>query len=302
MRLATILVAATLLAPVSAFAEPDKKAPSAPTTCEAFADNLGFIEETAETTIQDLPDGCKLTSFFANFGQYTRYRISAATLTVPGILDAFASDSVPSELDLAISGFLISPDTGSELTNYIVEMQAEPMNIHLAYRWDRVARTVDLADFSVTAGAFGGFSFSAHLSDADLDRVELQQLPSMPGAIDQLTLEIDNARFVSTLFAPAAVGMLPSDQDPRPLIEGYKQAVSSFITALPAANVSDDSKAALITLVTGFPKPLGDYTLDLRADPGIAFKDLATDNLPGLVALLARVQIAATHAPTGPFE
>lgn len=300
MRLATILAAAALLAPVSAFAQADKKAPAPPATCEALATELGFVEKTAETTIEDLADGCRLTSFFINFGQHTRYRIGQATLTAPGLLAAYAGQSLPTELDLAITGFLISPDTGSALTNYIIEMQSEPMDIHLAYRWDPTAHTVDLADFSVAAQAYGAFRVSGRFSDIDLDPARMAELASMPGAIDQLRLEIDNARFFSTLFAPAAVGLLPYDQDPRPLIEGYKQAAASFIANLPATNVPDDAKAALTTFVTDFPKPTGDYALELQADPPIQITALATDSLPAAVALFARLQVTASHAPASP--
>lgn len=296
MRLCkTLLLLPLLSSPV--LAQDDKKADVQPASCAELMTELAVFESTAETIVEDTATGCHATDLLVVPGSPSRFKIAELTLVAPGLLDDYAARRLPAEVDLTLSGVLLSPETGSELATYMIEMQAEPMTIHLAYRWDRDARTVDLADLSVAAPEFGSFSLAGQFSDAQLDANGLDDVPRMPGAIDHLIVDIKNARFAATYFAPPLIGMLPFDQDPRPLVASYIAAVNAFIANLPPANVSDESKTALTTFVSDFPRPRGDYTIELAADPGIPFASFALDDPAGLVALLSRLKIAASHTP-----
>lgn len=296
MRFLAILAAAAVFVPAAAFAQVDKKA-AAPSNCADLVKGFGLIETTAESAIEELETGCIVSNVFVGTGSYARYRIGSATLIAP---DLFASDgeaTLPSEIDLAITGFQLVPDMGSLLNNYIIEVQGEPLDIHVAYRWDKEGQTVELADFSVAAPGYGQFRVAGRLSNITLDPNQFTDVTSFPGAIDALVIEIVNARFFSAMVVPAILGTLPYDADPRPLIDTYKTALTAFIASLPGDNISDDAKSALTTFVTAFPRMVGDYSVNLRADPPLDFSALAVDSPAGIAAILARMQIAADYTP-----
>lgn len=297
MRSAAILASLALFAATPVMAQADKKAPPPPTTCTDLAASLDFIEATAETKIEDVARGCSVSNFYVGYGPYNRYRIAALTIQSPNLFADYAEEFFPAELDLNISGLQIAPDTGSLLQNYIIEMQSEPMDIHLAYRWDKESGELDIADLSVSTNYGAGVRLAARISGLDVDPTKLDDLTEVPGAFEHLVLEIEDARFLSAFAAPALVGMLPYDEDPRPMIKSQQEAATTFIDSLPEANVSQDSKAALATFVQAFPRASGDYTMELRADPGLEFKSLEVDDFAALLPLLARLQLAVTHTP-----
>jgi hypothetical protein len=288
----TVLVAALLTTLVTpALAQDDV----APTSCAALAEETGIIETTADTVIADTADGCRITDFLITPSAPSRFKVNELTLVAPGILDDYAAQRLPASLDLTLHGVLLSPETGSELTTYIIEMQAEPMDVHLSYRWDAAEGVLDLADLSVTAGELGGFRLTGRITDAQVTPDVVADPTRLRGALESLTLEMDNARFAAAYFAPPLVSMLPYDQDPRPLIASYIAAVNGFIASLPAANVSAESKDALTSFVSAFPRPRGDYTLEVTAEPPLALDEIALDTPIALAGILARLRIEATH-------
>lgn len=298
MRFSAILATTlALAAPVAATAQEDKKAPKPPATCTELVRSLDFIEATAATKIADAANGCTVSDFYIGFGSYNRFRIAELTLQSPNLFTDYTSGFFPPELDLQITGFQISPDMGSLLDSYIMEIQAEPLDIHLAYRWDKPSGDLDLADFSVTTEDYGAIRLAGRVSGFSFDPDALDELTEIPGAFDQLVLEIENARFFSAMLAPAILGLLPYDEDPRPLVASYQKAVIAAMDGLPASTISGDSKAALTTFINAFPQVRGDYTLQLRADPGLPFSTLDVDDLTALVPLLDNLQLAVTHTP-----
>lgn len=293
MRFAALLAAAAVLLPIAAHAQPDKKL-DAPPTCASLVRDLGIFETIADSRIEDTQDGCRLSNVYAGFGAFNRFHIREIDLKAPGLFADYSAQRLPSAVDLTISGFQLAPDTGSALNNYIIEMQSDPMDIHFAYVWDAASGALELHDFSVTAPHYGAYRLSAHLSDIPLDPALLDAPESFPGTLDQLVVELDNARFLASMLVPPLLGYLPYDADPRPLIEAYQQAAIGFVNTLPA---TDDTKAALRSFLAAFPKPTGDYTLRLTAQPGLELTSLLVDNPAQLAALLTRLQITASHTP-----
>lgn len=299
MRFSTILATTLVLAaPSAALAQADKKAPKPAANCTELLRSLDVIEATAETVIEDVANGCTVSNAYIGFGSYNRFRLGELTLQSPDLFTNYASGSLPQELELHIAGFQIAPDTGNLLNNYIFEVQAEPLDIHLAYRWDKQSGDLELADFSVTANDYGAIRLAGRVSGFNFDPDNMDDLTEIPGAFDQLVLQVENAQFFSAMLVPSMLGFLPYDEDPRPLIASYQQAAIAFVNGLPQSSISDDSKAALNTFIESFPQPRGDYTLELRADPGLPFSTLDVDDLTALLPLLANLQLAVTHAPS----
>ncbi|KKC35879.1 hypothetical protein WH87_15020 [Devosia epidermidihirudinis] len=295
MRFLAIFAAAVVLTPLAALAQTDREDVDR-AACAELVKSFSLIETTADSTIEDIDAGCRVTNVFAGTSSYNRYRIGSATLTAPDLFTRDLKDALPSELDLAITGFQIAPDTGSLLNNYIIENQSEPLNIHLSYRWDKAAQTAELTDLSVTSPGYGSFRIEGRLSEIDLDRF-VDAAADFPGAIDAVTVEIVNARFFSAMTVPALLGLLPYDSDPRPLVADYKKAAIAFIAALPTDNMADESKAALGALVESFPRMEGDYVVQMRADPPLALTTLTGGNPAEITGLIARMQISAEHTP-----
>ncbi|MET3927963.1 hypothetical protein [Devosia sp. 2618] len=297
MRFLAVLAAVAVLTPATAHAQADKKA-VAPTTCAALVKSIGLFAVEADSTVEDLETGCKLTNVFIGAGSMTRYRIGEATLIAPELFTSYNNDSLPTEIDLSVKGLRLAPDTGSLMTDYMIEVQAQQLDVHLAYRWDKQKRTVDLADFSVAASDYdASFRVSGRFSDAEMDPDQFFDLTRLPGAMEELIVEVIDARFLSSMTVPFILNSLPYDEDPRPLIDGYKKSAVAFIAALPDDNVPGDAKAALTSFVEAFPKMVGDYTLTVRADPPLEFSALAIDGPADIPALLSRLQIAADHTP-----
>lgn len=298
MRHALLLTAALALLPaVPSFAQAGKKAPAPPTTCTALARSLDFIEATADTRIEEVARGCSITDFYVGYGPFNRYRIAALTIQSSDLFAGYAEDFFPADLDLNISGLIVSPDTGSLLNNYLIEVQSQPMDLHLAYRWDRHSGDLDIADLSVKTEDNSAIRLAARVSGLAFDPASMDELTELPGAFDHLAVQIDDARFFSSLLAPAVIGMLPYDEDPRILVRNHQETALALVGRLPDDTVSAGSKAALTTLIKAFPKVRGDFTFDLRADPGLELKTLDLDDLPDLLPLLARLQLAVTHTP-----
>lgn len=294
MRFLALLAIAAFF-PTAAQAQPDTKA--LPGNCTELVKAFNLIDTTPDSTIADSPDGCVFTNVFAGLSSIHRFRFGEVKLTAPNLFAELEADSLPSALELNISGFQAAPETGSPLNNYIIEMQSDPLDIHFAIVWDKTAQTLELTDFSVTSPSYGAFRVSGRASGIMLDPNQLDDLEKAPGRLHEIHVELDNARFVSAMLAPALLNTLPYDQDPRPLIDTSKAAVNAFINALPDASAAADTKAALTSFVSAFPKASGDYTLTLRADPGLEFTALQADNPAQLAALLSRLQLTATHTP-----
>jgi hypothetical protein len=271
---------------------------SAPATCAELAVILEIVEETPEAMIENTETGCRLNNVFLNFGNYTRYRVEEIVLRAPGLFEEFAQEQLPAELDLAVSGLTIAPDTGGPLMSYIIEVQSEPMDIHLAYKWDRDARTVDLTDLSVVAESGSSFRFAGRFSNTELDPDRLGNPLGLPGQIDEAQLELNDASFFGNFAVSPLLALLPPNQDPRPLVENYKAAVTSFIEALPQQTADDASKTALTSLVATFPRLRGDLALSITAPEGLAFTSLAVDDLADIAGLLSRLRVTATDAPS----
>lgn len=295
MQFLVLLAAAALVLPTAAQAQPGTQA--LPRTCTELVKTIGLIDITADSTIEDRPDGCVLTNVFAGTSSFNRFRLGEVRLIAPDLFAELGAERLPSALELTISGFQVAPETGSALNNYIIEMQSDPLDIHFAYVWNKAAQTLELTDFSVTSPHYGAYRVSARAADILLDPSQLGDLENLPGVLNDVHIELDNARFFSAMLAPSLLNLLPPGEDPRPLIDTYKAAVTAFITALPDASAAPDTKAALISFVSAFPKATGYYTLTLHADPGLKFTALVVDSPSQLAALLTSLQVTATHTP-----
>lgn len=299
----TLLVASLVLpSPLPALAQTETgNETKLPETCQELATQFsGTLDLNEDSTVEDTGTGCRIADFHIELDTMTRFRVEELVLTASDLFGSFADERLPEEMDLQLNNVLMAPNTGSPQTDYMIEAMAEPMNIHLAYRWDREDDSVDLADFSVATLGLGSFRFAGRFSDLELDPEKLSDAISLPVRIDQLVLEIDDARFFTSMFVPPLIGTLSYEEDPHTVVANYVAAATTFINATPADTIPDDSKAALVTFIESFPRFRGDYTLDIRAEPGLGFMDFAAEDITDLASLLPRIKVEATHTPEQP--
>ncbi|KQN73843.1 hypothetical protein [Devosia sp. Leaf64] len=302
MRFVLALAAAiSFFAPVA-----QAQTPQTPVSgpCADLAKALGFIEATKKTRFQDGDGACSITQFYVSFGSYIRYRIDEAIVRSPELFtgdvdlkNAVGGFILPTELDISVTGFVLAPETGSALNDYIIETQSEPLDLHLAYRWDRDTGALNLADLGVRTRDGSAITMAAMASDVALTQEHLDKLEALPGGIEQLIFSVEDASFFASLVSPALLGMLPDDGDPRALVASYQKVAVTLIDSLPGDSVSNNSKAALRDFVESFPKPTGDYTVQLRADPPIPFVSLQPSDISELLGLLATTELTVTHTP-----
>lgn len=295
MRHLPVLAALAIATTSPATAQAPATASPPPADCQSLVAGFDMIETSAETVIEDIENGCRITNFHLNAGSYMRYRAERLELTAPDFFVAASAFRPFAALDLTLTGLRPSPDAGGPLTTYIIEMQSAPLDARISYRWDEAAQTLDLSELSLRNADFGGFTLSGHLSGIVFDREALDSPANWPGALDRLTLTLHDGRFFTAFAAPAILGLLPYDADPRPLIVSYQAAATAFVDGLPEASVSEASKAALRRFITDFPHPRGEYELGIDTEKGLPLTDLFDGNPAGLVAILAKISVTATH-------
>ncbi|MDV3252172.1 hypothetical protein DevBK_12600 [Devosia sp. BK] len=273
--------------------------------CVDLAKSLGFVDATKDSTFEDVPDGCHATNFFVNFGPYTRYSVADIVIRSPDLFsgkfdfDVEPEDfELPAAVEITLTGFTFAPETGSALNDYIIEIQSEPMDIHFDYSWDKSTGTFNLNDLSVRGFNDSLIALAAKASGFDKTPTDFDRVDDLPGAIEDLTFTLQDARFFSVMTSPGVIASLPSDGDPRAIVASYQQAAVAVVTGLPDSTISDDSKAALTTLINSFPRLRGDYRFHLEANPAVPFHKLLLDDLSDGLKLLSSFKLDVTHQPT----
>lgn len=304
MRLCLLVPALLAFAIPSVYAKESKSEP-VPNRCSDLAESLGIVSSSSETTFEEIADGCHATNFFVGFGSMVRYRVGEMVIHSPDLFsDSFNFDAPPENfefpgaMEVTLTNLVFAPDTGSALNDYIIEIQSEPVDIHFEYSWDKSAGRFSLNDLSI--GGFDGsrITLAATANGFDESPTNLDGIENLPGAIEDLTLTLKDARFFSVMTSTAIIaGTLVDSEDPRAAVESYQKIATAFVSGLPDTTISEESKAALSTMINDFPRLTGDYQLHLTADPALAFNRLAINDLTGALSLLSSFKLDATHAP-----
>lgn len=293
--LALPLLLALLVTPAFAQDQANNSEPL-PTDCTSLFDNLGMLKRDAQTSIADTATGCIITNVY--FGaSYSRTAIGQITLDADDLFGAIAGHSRPAKLELSVTNIRVSPDMAdSPVTAYILETQQAPFDLHLAYSWDEASGDFDLDDLSMTMPTLGSITLKARLAGVT-DMPEALDSPAdfARGNIEKLSLTLDNRGLFTAFAVPVLVGNLPYNEDPRPAIASAQQAITSFITALPDAQINASSKAVLTRFVSDFPKPNGFYHVETVAkDQAVPLEGLLDFNSPAnLIGLLSKFTLSA---------
>lgn len=268
--------------------------------CRTLFKTTGFLKRAPDSTIETIDQGCRFSGTIIDFGPYTRFSVEDITLTGPDLMASLAQGQRPTSIDLAIKGMRLSPEMEhSPLTAYILEMQQEPYDIHLALSWDEAAGILDIADASFATHRLGRVALSGRLTGLTAVPLEVGNIEVFEGAaFESLTLDFDDKGLFTAYIAPMLVGTLPYDLDPRPAIAAGQQAVTSTIAAMPEAQLSAETKAVLTQFVADFPRPSGHYVLEITPLdaplPFISIEDF--EGIDDLAGLLSRLRVTASFS------
>lgn len=297
MRFAAPLLLALLATP--AFAQ-DQTSEPVPTDCTSLFDNLGILNRDAQSEIEDTATGCAISNVY--FGSsYSRFAIGKVTLEADDLFGAVAGNTRPAQLKLNIAGVRSSPDIDSPLNTYIMEMQQVPFELNLAYRWDATSGDFHLDDLSMRMPTVGSAVFQAELSEVrDMPAAIEEPTDYARGNVEKLTLTLDNRGLFTAVAAPILLSSLPYEEDPRPLIAAAQKAAIALIDARPEDQIDAPSKAVLARFVNAFPRPDGLYHFEITPiDAPVSLESLVapTDDMAGLMELLARFNLSAEYKP-----
>lgn len=267
--------------------------------CAPLMESTGLIQTGYGSMIEDIENGCRLEAIYAGLGGYQRLRIETLEIIAPDLETALLQQRQFEEARISIKGARVSPDFGFPLQSYITEMQVRPFDLDLDYRWNADTGDLEIAHLHADGQMIGSWNLSARLTGVpDLGLARTGAVPAAFG-IESLTLTFAEKELVLGYVLPLVLNTLPYDEDPAPHIEAGIAGLVEAIENAPDANISADSKTALIDYVSRFPRLNGATgTLELtgRDDP-LPFETLFIESVDDFAALLAASRLSLDPAP-----
>ena len=183
-----------------------------------------------------------------------------------GLASYSEQQEIPDSMDLRISGIYVL--TGLlPGQDYIMRLQAKPMDFSLAYKWDSASaqlsleqarlRSQHLREVRVQAQFGVESAVGRALGADDLEQAELKSL----------NLYLDNQNLIQSMVMPAVVLSMSMHEDPRPAIEKALLAARSAVQLMPDSVADRDSRDALLAFIAQLPAPHGRLSLEMSMDP-----------------------------------
>ncbi len=183
-----------------------------------------------------------------------------------GLATTSEQQEIPSSMELAVSGIYIL--TGQmPAQDYVMRLQAKPMDFSLKYRWDSASAQLYLEQARLRSQSLREVRVQAQLGleaaagrALSMDDFEQAQLKS-------LSLYLDNQSLIQSMIMPAVVLNMDRYEDPRPGIEKALLAARSSVQLMPDSVADRDSRDALLAFIAQLPTPDGRLSLDIKMDP-----------------------------------
>jgi len=286
-----LMLSAFVLLMSTAFAKDEAQAI---TSCSELFGFVGLAERGDDTVIDDISDGCRITNFYVGTSDYQRYRVAALSVTAPGLFEAFAADLPPASAEIVATGIALAPRI-DPVFEYLMEVQNQPFDAHLSYRWDDTAGTLELRDIGISSPLLGRLAFSATISGVGAEEFAEARTGMTPAIVlKAMEVTLDNGMVFESFVLPSLISLLPPDQDPRPAIALYQQQTLALLSGLPDSLIDKASKAAIAGFIESFPRPKGEYVVAVTSEAGIGFDDL--EPLLSLLEQPGTITIRASHS------
>jgi len=180
--------------------------------------------------------------------------------------------AAPDRLEVEVSGLHLVVETGNPQIDYTLAAQARANRIQAraALTWDATAKALVLETLEVDFPAANRLELAARIEGVDLSSTGAAQTSLGSFALTEVDLLIQShGLFEWYLLNPMAVALLPHDGDMQAAEAGLKAEAAGNIARLPGATFSQQSKSALLALVSELPNPSGILTLSLRSEAGL---------------------------------
>ncbi|MCX5465007.1 hypothetical protein [Alcaligenes parafaecalis] len=174
--------------------------------------------------------------------------------------------AIPDAMDLRVGGIYVL--TGRlPGQDYVMRLQAKPMDFSLKYKWDSASAQLDLEQLRLRSkylrevrvqAQFGIKSAAGRaLGPDELEQAELKSL----------NLYLDNQNLIQTMIMPALVLNMSMYEDPRPAVEKALLAARTSVQLMPDSVADRDSRNALLAFIAQLPAPEGRLSLEMNMDP-----------------------------------
>jgi hypothetical protein len=272
-------------------------------------EGLSALGQVSAASVGQDGDWCVVEALVLDMtGQYVaawhmdrlRFRGSALGWIVDG-------STLPEGLEIAVDGLRLVVQTGNAQMDWLFAAQARPNGIHAtaALAWDAGARVLRLEDLSIDFPGDNLVEVSARLTGVDLSSTGALQMSATSFALTEADLRVTtHGLFEWYLLMALAPMVLPTEGDMDAAAASLRAELVAAVGALPEANVSTDSKAALVALIGELPNPSGVLTVAVRSEAGIGPARLGgyvVTGVPGTLAEAApllqgvMVDISWTH-------
>lgn len=276
-------------------------AETAPADCATLIDSMGFFIVGPDAEISDIAGGCRASGVEVNTNEPLSYRVGELTMRAPALFESPGSWRFPPEAEIVLRDIAIVPRTSmGGLYDYIIEMQSEPFDADLSYRWDSETGALDLFNLSVSDAFWGEIALEARLEDvAGVEEFLNNPLSLLTSKIVRVRATIENRPFFTNMVAVPLVMALDLDPeaDPRLDIADYQRTLTALVNALPPEAADPESQAVMTRFIAEFPRPEGTYQVEIAFDPALGLDDFMVENPLELAGLLARFSLTAAHTP-----
>jgi hypothetical protein len=215
----------------------------------------------------------------------------ADSLHLHGALQWIADGSTPPDrLGVGMTGFRAVVQTGDPQFDYLLlaQSRANETRVNLDVAWDAAARVLAVERLDMDFPGENLVQVTAQLTGVDLSSPGAMQMSLTSLALTELDMTVQtHGLFEGYLLMPLGNMLLSGDGDMEAEVAALKAEATAAALALPEAQFSADTRAALATLIARLPNPAGTLTLSFRAEPGFGatrFAGYAMTGMPDSIA------------------
>lgn len=221
----------------------------------------------AELQMQDEQGACRVHNAQWSTG-YSSMLLAFDELVLQdkGLADFSGQQDMPQAIEMAISGIYVL--TGRlPGQDYIMRLQAKPMDFSLKYQWDLASAHLYLEQLRLRSQSLREFRVQAQFGIESAAGRALSQSELEQAQLKSLRLYLDNQNLIQSMVMPVVVMSMSMDEDPRPSIDKALLAARTAVRLMPDSVADRDSRHALLAFIGQLPAPQGRLSLDVKMDP-----------------------------------
>ncbi len=184
----------------------------------------------------------------------------------------FAQTGTLNSLSLDIRGLTISPDFPDPLPAHLVAVQPYlgEINARLGLNWDSAERSLSVSRLLVDFAGNDKLDLTARAINVDASSLTGATMGLASFLVTDADIKITSRGLFAALVTAAVGPTLAADDAARTAaLPGIKAEATSWVSQLPDASFSTESKSALRSLVADLDDPVGTLRVKLQSVAGI---------------------------------